>query len=299
MPSTLRRGGAALLACTAITLLATPANAVAAPMTAQPAAVSHHDVAGVERGAAVRQRTAGQTDSFLSAHAAMLGRPLAGHAAPNATTIHPAAGTAFIDKGNDQGAFANQSVSTAVHPTNGGTTIYTPTIYPAGGSCIEVTTVYTNTTQAVEAWDWCNHINFEASVAINSAFVSKYTSGGAYTTEILKTGGNTWVAYLYNYTTRAYDTFYTSSGTSQAGTTGWDVNELYSGLQSNGQSYACADMAGKTFSASNIQVDLGGTWQAAAPGNSDTRFDSGDASYDCPSRTYQMVTQYNHWQVVG
>jgi hypothetical protein len=297
MPSILRRAGAVFGACAAVVLMSSPADAaVAPPMTASGG--HHADVVGVERGAAVRQRTAGQTASFLDAHAALLGRPLAGHAA--AATIHPAAGTAFIDKGNDQGAFATQSAHTDVHPTNGGTTIYTPTLYSAGGSCIEVTTVYTNTTQAVEAWDWCNHINFEASVAINSSFVSRYENGaGSYTAEILKTGGNTWVAYLYNYSTKAYDTLYTSSGTSQAGTTGWDVNELYSNLQSNGQSYACADMAGKTFEANGIQVDLGGTWQAAAPGNSDTRFDSGDASYDCASRSYQMVTQYNHWKVVG
>jgi hypothetical protein len=58
-------------------------------------------------------------------------------------------------------------------------------------------------------------------------------------------------------------------------------------------------MAGKTFSANNIQVRLGSTWTAAAPGNSDTRFDSGDAAYNCSSRTYKMVNKYNHWQVVG
>jgi hypothetical protein len=77
------------------------------------------------------------------------------------------------------------------------------------------------------------------------------------------------------------------------------VNELYSELQSNGQSYACTDMAGKTFSANNIQVKLGGVWQAASTANSDTRFDSGDAAYKCSSRTYQMINKYNHWQVVG
>ena len=288
----LRRVGAALTAGTAILLLATPANA--ATNVSPQATVSHQNVTGVQPG------TAGQKDGFLTAHATMLGRELVGHAA--AATIHPSAGTAFIDKGNNQGAFATQSVTTAMRPTNGGTTIYTPTLYPAGGSCIEVTTVYTNVTQAVEAWDWCNHINFEASVPINSAFVTKYTNGAsAYTVEILRTNAssNTWVAYLYNYQTKAYDTLYTSSGKTQAGTTGWDVNELYSSVQSNGQSYACTDMAGKTFSASNIQVDLGGTWTAAAPGNSDTRFDSGNAAFDCSSRTYQMVTQYSHWQVVG
>jgi hypothetical protein len=294
--SIFRRVGAGLVACTAVVLMAAPADAA----TASPeAAKSQADVAGVQRGEAVRQATAQQKESFLTAHEGLLGRRLSGHAVAAPATIHPSAGTAFIDKGNNQGAFAAQSVSTAVHPTNSGTTIYTPTLYPAGGSCIEVTTVYTTSTQAVEAWDWCNHIDFEASVAINASFVSKYTSGGAYSTQIVKTGGNTWVAYLYNYSTKAYDKFYTSSGNTQAGTTGWDVNELYSELQSNGQSYACTDMAGKTFSANNIQVNLGGTWQAASTANSDTRFDSGDAAFHCSSRTYTMINKYNHWQVVG
>lgn len=295
--SILRRVGAVMTAGVAVVLLATPANSAQGnTIRATPspqAKVSNQPVAGRQAG------TADQKDAFLTAHASMLGRELVGHAA---ATIHPSAGTAFVDKGNDQGAFATQSVVTNMRPANGGTTIYTPTLYPAGGSCIEVTTVYTNSTQAVEAWDWCNHINFEASVAINSTFVAKYTNGAnGYTVEIARTNSsnNTWTAYLYNYQSQSWDTFYTSSGSSQAGTTGWDVNELYSNVQSNGQSYACADMAGKTFSASSIQVDLGGTWQAAAPGNSDTRFDSGDAAYDCSSRSYQMITQYSHWQVVG
>ncbi|MFI9387256.1 hypothetical protein [Kutzneria sp. NPDC052558] len=289
--NTLRRIGVAMAAGTAIVLMAAPADA--APATATPTApVSHQQVAGAQAG------TAGLKDGFIQAHANMLGRTLAGHAAQ--ATIHPSAGTAFLDKGNNQGAFAAQSVTTALHPTNSGTTIYTPTLFPAGGSCIEVTTVYTTSVQAVEAWDWCNHIDFEASVPINASFVSKYTSGGAYTTEILKTGANTWVAYLYNYSTKAYDTLYTSSGNTQVGTTtGWDVNELYSSVQSNGQSYACTDMAGKTFSANNIQVNLGGTWTAASASNSDTRYDTGNASFDCPSRSYQMISPYSHWQVVG
>jgi hypothetical protein len=290
--SIFRRVGAGALACAAMVLMAPAADAANQ-------ATGQADVAGVQRGDAVRQATAQQKESFLTTHEGLLGRRLSGHAVAAPATIHPSAGTAFIDKGTNQGASAAQSVTTAMKPTNSGTTIYTPTLYPAGGSCIEVTTVYTKSTQAVEAWDWCNHIDFEASVAINAAFVSKYTSGGAYTTQIVKTTGSTWVAYLYNYSTKAYDKFYTSSGNTQAGTTGWDVNELYSELQSNGQSYACTDMAGKTFSANNIQVKLGGSWQAASTANSDTRFDSGDAAYNCSSRKYQMINKYNHWQVVG
>lgn len=305
-----RRLGAALLAGSAVALIVCAAPADASPSVATQALAqqnlasrpaSHVDVHGVQRGAAVSQQTADQVNAFRATHAALVGHSLGALAVSPRTTIHPAQGTAFVDKGNDQGSFATQSVTTNLKPANGGTTIYTPTMYPAGGSCVEVTTVYTNSTQAVEAWDWCNHINFEASVAINASFVSRYTSGGAYTAEIVRTNAsnNTWVAYLYDYATSSYDTLYTSSGSTQAGTTGWDVNELYSDVNSSGQSYACADLAGKTFSASNIQVDLGGTWTAAAPGNSDTRYNTPASGFDCPSMSFHYVTQYSNWQVTG
>ncbi|HEX4226440.1 MAG TPA: hypothetical protein VHZ97_29020 [Pseudonocardiaceae bacterium] len=296
--------GAGLLAGSALALIVAATPAVAAP-SAAPAPLSltntvHATVAGELSGTSARAATRGQDGSFLAAHAGLLPRS-ARTPAIAAQTIHPAQGTAFVNEGNNQGAFAVQSVSTALHPTNGGTTIYTPTMYPAGGSCIEVTTVYTTDTQAVEAWDWCNNIDFEASVPINSAFLSKYTNGtGSYTVQIARTNAsnNTWTAYLYDYSTSAYDTFYTSSGSTQAGDTGWDVNELYSNVQSNGQSYACKDMANLTFTANNIQVNLGGTWTAASPSNSDTEFDQPASAFDCPAMKYQMINKYNHWQVL-
>ncbi|HEY4453507.1 MAG TPA: hypothetical protein VGN81_04270 [Pseudonocardiaceae bacterium] len=299
--------GAGLLAGSALTLIvaATPAVAAAPAAPLATAQVSNSAVRGEITGAAARTATSSQDSSFVAAHEGLLPRsakvPRSARSAQSAQTIHPAQGTGFVNKGNDQGAMATQSVTTALHPTNGGTTIYTPTMYPAGGSCIEVTTVYTNVTQAVEAWDWCNQIDFEASVPINSSFLTKYTNGtGAYTVQIKQTnaGNNTWTAYLYDYSKGAYDTFYTSSGTTQAGDTGWDVNELYSNLQSNGQSYACTDMANLTFSATNIQLDLGGTWTAASTSNSDTEFDQPASAFHCNAMKYQMITKYNHWQVL-
>lgn len=292
--------GAGLLAGSVLALVvaATPAAAAPALSTAR---VSNSPVRGEISGAAARDATQGQVHSFLAAHAGLLPRS-ARTPRSSAETIHPAQGTGFVNEGNDQGAMATQSVTTSLHPTNGGTTIYTPTMYPAGGSCIEVTTVYTSDTQAVEAWDWCNQIDFEASVPIDSSFLSKYTNGtGAYTVQIRQTdagSSNTWTAYLYDYTTGEYDTFYTSSGSTQAGDTGWDVNELYSDLQSDGQSYACTDMANLTFSATNIQVDLGGVWTAASPSNSDTEFDQPASAFHCDAMRYQMITKYNHWQVL-
>ncbi|HEY4020845.1 MAG TPA: hypothetical protein VGM75_19295 [Pseudonocardiaceae bacterium] len=298
--------GAGLLAGSALALIvaATPAlaSSVAAPAPLMPTAArtAHAAVAGELRGSAARAATKGQVRSFLAAHAGLLPRSARTPKAA-AQTIHPAQGTGFVNEGNNQGAFAQQSVTTALHPTNGATTIYTPTMYPAGGSCVEVTTVYTAGTQAVEAWDWCNKIDFEASVPIDSSFLSRYTNGtGAYTVQIQQTdaSNNTWTAYLYDYSSSSYDTLYTSSGSTQAGDTGWDVNELYSDVQSDGQSYACTDMANLTFSADNIQVDLGGTWTAASPSNSDTEFDQPASAFDCPAMRYQMITNYNHWQVL-
>jgi hypothetical protein len=299
--------GAGLLAGSAIALIvaATPAlasatSAAPTPLTPTAARTAHAAVRNELRGAQARAATKGQDQSFLAAHAGLLPRSARSPKAP-ADTIHPAQGTAFVNEGNDQGAFSTQSVTTQLHPTDGGTTIYTPTMYPAGGSCIEVTTVYTSGTQAVEAWDWCNKIDFEASVPIDSSFLSRYTNGtGAYTVQITQTdaSSNTWAAYLYDYSTSSYDTLFTSSGSTQAGNTGWDINELYSNVQSDGQSYACTDMANLTFSADNIQVDLGGTWTAASPSNSDTEFDQPASAFDCPAMQYQMITQYSHWQVV-
>jgi hypothetical protein len=279
-------------AAAALSLIAAPAVAHATPHSAE--------VHNVSRGAVVRAKTADQVTPFLAAHEGLTGHQATARAA--AQQIHPTAGTAFKDVGTNRGAFANQSVTTSLHPTNSGTVIYTPTMYPAGGSCIEVTTVYAASEQAVEAWDWCNNIDFEASVPIDSSFLSRYTNGSsAYAVQISQTNTsqNTWTASLYNYQTKTYDTLYTSSGSTQAGTVGWDINELYSDVDGNGRSYACADMSGKTFSSSGIQVNLNGSWQAASTSNSDARFDRPASEFDCADRSYQMIEKYDHWQVVG
>ncbi|HJP74600.1 MAG TPA: hypothetical protein VJ914_10050 [Pseudonocardiaceae bacterium] len=285
-----------LLAGSALALIVAATPAIASP-TPQ---ISHSSVHGEVTGAKARAATKDQVSSFRAAHAGLLP-----HSAKSpksaAETIHPAQGTAFVQQSNSIGAMATQSVTTDLHPTDAGTTIYTPTMYPAGGSCIEVTTVYTTDTQAVEAWDWCNQINFEASVPIDANFLQRYTNGtGAYTVQIWQTdpGSNTWTAFLYDYSTGQYDQFYQSSGSTQAGNTGWDINELYSNVRSDGQSYACTDMANLTFSSTRIQVDLGGVWTDASPSNSDTEFDTPASGFDCPAMRYQMVTQYSHWQVV-
>ncbi|MBD0739330.1 hypothetical protein [Streptomyces sp. CBMA29] len=217
--------------------------------------------------------------------------------------IHPAQGTAFKSLSGSDGSCATQSVSTQLTVHDSGTTIYTPTMYPAGGSCVELVTVYTRTVRSVSAWDWCRSVNFAASVTINSSFLTTYTGGtGAYTGRVVKTSAasNTWSADLYNYSTGRWDTLFAQSGTNQSGRTdGWDIEELYSTVGASGQASSCTDMANLTFESANIAVRTNGTWSPASTANADTHYDSPAGSFYCPTRTFQMLTAYTHWKATG
>ncbi|WP_405783599.1 hypothetical protein [Streptomyces sp. NBC_00859] len=266
-------------------------------------------------GALSRDQVHHQLSALTGPHRAARGYPASGIAGKGPlgdgtsgrgllTDIHPAQGTSFKEINGSDGSCATQSVSTQLNIQDGSTTIYTPTMYPAGGSCIELVTVYTSAGPSVSAWDWCDSVTFEASVPIDSAFMNTYTDGtsSAYTGRVIKTdaAANSWTAALYNYRTGAWDTLFTQSGQNQSGrNTGWDINELYSQVGSSGQSYACDAMAGQTFESSNITVRINGSWTPAAPDNSDTTYDSPASSFYCPDRTYQMVSAYDHWKAVG
>ncbi|WUH88759.1 hypothetical protein OG900_38450 [Streptomyces sp. NBC_00433] len=232
-----------------------------------------------------------------------LGAGAGGAAVRPLVSIHPAQGTAFKSASGSDGSCATQSVSTQLTVRNSATTIYTPTMYPPGGSCVELVTVYTPTVRSVSAWDWCRSVNFAASVPINSSFLSTYTNGsGAYTGRVVKTpaSGNTWTAALYNYAAGRWDTLFTQSGTNQSGRTdGWDIEELYSSVGTSGRAYSCDDMAGLTFESSNIAVRKNGTWSTATSANSDTHYDQPNSAFYCPTRSYQMISTYDHWKAVG
>lgn len=217
--------------------------------------------------------------------------------------IHPAQGTSFKAMSGADGSCATQSVSTQLMVQDSDTTIYTPTMYPPGGSCVELVTVYTQSVRSVSAWDWCQSVDFAASVPINSSFLSTYTNGsGAYTGRVIRTdtASNTWSAALYNYSTGGWDTLFTQSGTNQSGRTdGWDIEELYSSVGSSGQADSCADMSGVTFESSGISVRNNGAWSAATPTNSDTHYDQPNSAFYCSDRSYQMISTYDHWKAVG
>jgi hypothetical protein len=268
----------------------TEVHRLLAPLTAQ-----HRAQFGIAaKGPLGAPAAAGATSTAAGASTAAV-RPL--------VDIHPAQGTAFKSQSGADGSCATQSVSTQLTVRESATTIYTPTMYPPGGSCVELVTVYTPSSRMVAAWDWCRSVNFAASVTINSAFLSTYTGGtGAYTGRVIRTSAasNTWSAQLYNHSTSRWDTLFTQSGTNQSGRTdGWDIEELYSTVGSSGRAYSCDEMAGLTFESSNISVRNNGTWSVASTANSDTHYDSPNSAFYCPTRSFQMVSAYDHWKDVG
>ncbi|WP_333769378.1 hypothetical protein [Streptomyces sp. IBSBF 2435] len=293
------------------TAAASPAHTAASPRAAaalcSSTAVSGLAVSGALPAAEVQRQLASRTAQHRAQYGIAAKGPLgtvAGDAVGQPRVdIHPAQGTSFKSASGADGSCATQSVSTQLTVADTATTIYTPTMYPPGGSCVELVTVYTKSVRSVSAWDWCKSVNFAASVTINSSFLSTYTNGsGAYTGRVIRTSAaaNTWTAALYNYSTARWDTLFTQSGTNKSGRTdGWDIEELYSTVGSSGRAYSCDDMAGVTFESSSISVRNNGVWSSASPANSDTHYDQPNSAFYCPARSYQMISVYDHWKAVG
>jgi hypothetical protein len=319
-PKTIAVSSAAAAALVLGVGLGTASAAPAPTGTARPAAVGVCSSTALSGGAVRGTLPQAEVQRLLSPltaqHRAQFGIPGKGPlgtaagatadrsaAAQPLVSIHPAKGTAFKSLSGADGSCATQSVSTQLTVHNSATTIYTPTMYPPGGSCVELVTVYTQSVRSVSAWDWCRSVSFAASVPINSSFLATYGNGaGAYTGRVVRTSAasNTRTAALYNYSTARWDTLFTQSGTNQSGRTdGWDIEELYSSVAPSGQAYSCTDMAGLTFESSNISVRSNGTWSTATSANSDTHYDQPDSAFYCPTRSYQMLSTYDHWRAVG
>lgn len=305
-------GSAAVLAVAALTLAGSSLGYAASPTHTTTAA--HPQVSGGPNPYAphVATHVVGaqygthlSIDNPSSLHAfKVLHQQLLGHQSRQPDTIHEYVGTSFDS--SDMGSQATQSVSTKIKPRDPGTTLYTPTMYPSGGSsagsCIEISTAYFHTSQVVAAWDWCQAITFVAEAKIDASFMKTYTSHQNYTVQIVQTdsSNNTWTAYLYNYKTAKWDTFYSQSGTSQVGLSdGWDLYELYSNINPKGHSYACRDLRNKRVEAKKILVDVGGTFVRANPSNAGHEYDVPLSAFQCPSLTYNMIKDYSHWKAIG
>jgi hypothetical protein len=293
---------ASLILAGGVASSASHAGRHAAPRAATPNPAAPHvgTVASLQTGRHISVNNPRSVHAFLVLHRQMR------HAIPptlnDVSTIHEYVGTSFKNLAHSRGSQATQSVSPRIEPANPGTTLYTPTMYPSGGSCIEVSTAYFFDSQVVAAWDWCVAIRFVAQVDIDRSFMNTYTRDKNYTTQIVQTNKatNKWTAYLYNYATGTWETLFTQSGSSQVGLAqGWDLYELYSEVKPNGQTYACADLKGKRVESQDIQVRIGSTWQVADATNAGDDYDVPLSEFRCESLHYSMITPFSHWKAIG
>jgi hypothetical protein len=211
------------------------------------------------------------------------------------------------------GAQATQSLNPGiVAPTTGSQFIYSPTLDPSGIDTIEMTTIYDGSGNYVGAWDWgAASPGFAKTAAINSTFLATYATkvSGQYYYTVQNTqtnpAANTWTAYLYNYTTGAWDTFYTSSSTGKLSNSGggWDMDEVYTDYNSStGEGDYCTLTSGDVFASTGIQYQLssGGSWTPATTANSHT-FSAYPRGSDlgCEGLSYSLPTADGTFQVTN
>ncbi|GIH15385.1 carbohydrate-binding protein [Rugosimonospora africana] len=204
-----------------------------------------------------------------------------------------------------QGLHATQSVLTGTSPISGGDYVYAPTALPPGNACIEMTTAYTPSGPDLWAWDWCGGRDTVGKLtAMNTSFFNTYTTtvNGRTTYSLdehrTSTTANTWTAYLYNYQTHAWDTYYTSSGTYDLPqfSFGWNMFEVYTTVNpATGAGYYCHDLAGRAFESSGVQVMSGSTWVPVTTSNSTAPSPAPGSRLDCPALTFTMVHPNDDW----
>jgi Ricin-type beta-trefoil lectin domain len=191
--------------------------------------------------------------------------------------------------------------------------IYSPTLDPSGIGCIEISTIYDGGGDYVGAWDWCAATpGFAKTVAVDSDFLATYseTVNGQsyYTVQDVQTDptANSWTAYLYNYTTGEWDTFYTSASTSPLGSSGggWDMNEVYSNYDATtGEGGYCTDTAGALWESTGLMYQLSSgtsTWTPANAANSSMNlaYPTG-GNMGCNTTGYALPTANSDWQVTN
>jgi hypothetical protein len=195
---------------------------------------------------------------------------------------------------SNTGIQARQRIWPFLNIHNASTLIYAPTLYPAGGACIESTTAYQPKPFGLQIWayNWCTHGrpngSIGASVDVNAAFLAKYTpaTGGArhYLVRIKQTdvASNEWTDYLYNFETTSWDVFFVSKGTPDISeSNGWDAYETYSKVSpTTGISAMCAAVSrvGPIVS-DDLEILNSGTWTLANVTNSFVRL---EGNFYCP-----------------
>jgi hypothetical protein len=209
------------------------------------------------------------------------------------------------------GAQATQSLNPSiVAPTSGSQFIYSPTLDPSGIDTIEMSTIYDAGGNYVGAWDWgAADPGFAKTATIDSTFLATYATqvNGQYyySVQNVQTDPttNSWTAYLYNYTTGEWDTFYTSANTSKLSNSGggWDMNEVYTDYNtSTDEGDYCSDTSGDLFESTGLQYQLseGGSWTPATTANSSMNIAYPRGSdLGCDDSGFALPTANSDWQV--
>jgi hypothetical protein len=225
---------------------------------------------------------------------------------------------------NDWGTFPAQTIygAQATQSLNPGTvlpssdppaeTLFAPTLDPSGITCIEMSTIYNDTGDQIGAFDWCvSQPTFKKITDINSSFLATYTTtiGGQpfYSVQDVQTDPvtNSWTSYLYNYTTNAWDTYYTSANTSKLSNSGggWDINEVYTTYNSStGQGDYCTQTYGANMETTGLEYQLssGGSWVSADPTDSNMNLAYPRGSdLGCANSTFWLPTLNSQWRVTN
>lgn len=231
--------------------------------------------------------------------------PAAGNIKPDLTswsgTLHADWGT-FADTTND-GAYANQQLDSFTLPSSSGDTIYSPTLDPSTTDCIEVTTVYVGGADYIGAWNWCatNPGWGVLTPDNNSTFDTDYTTVTSgrrfYTIEDVQTNATTnqWTAYLYNYSTGAWDVLFQSANTSKLSQTGggWDMDEVYTVYDSSTQSGSyCNEIGTNDWESTDLTYLINGSWVQASSANATVPYPSG-LNIGCPAAHF--TTGIDSW----
>jgi hypothetical protein len=185
-----------------------------------------------------------------------------------------------------------------------GKTIYAPTFSGLNRIPYELTVVYNSQSSYIGVWDWVKGTGFFNPMTISDPTFQKYYVANLgdglpeITVETTWNGTNSrYTAYIYNYYTRAWNTWYNASGGLPAVTQdGHDIFEYYLPLGSN-----CLVIPKIASSGISVYDQTVGKWIQAGPANS---YDNRDSTDTCFSGGYNpwvenMITANNHWQMTG
>jgi hypothetical protein len=211
------------------------------------------------------------------------------------------------------GAQATDSLNPSLKaPTTGSQFMYTPTLDPSGIDTIEMSTIYDGSGNYIGAWNWgSSSPGFAKTAAINSTFLASYATvvGGRdfYSVQNVQTNAasNTWTAYLYNYKTKAWDSFFSSSDTGKLSNSGggWDMDEVYTDYDSSThEGDYCTGTYGDEFESTGLQYQMssGGSWTAATTANSSPNlaYPRG-ADLGCANLDYALPTENSTFAVTN